>query len=101
MFQRRSFLLVFQQIIDHLDNDLFENQDTRTSLTIHIYLNRPPYDSILELSAIERNVRRLLYHFLPLPIYDLFEIFTIQVHFEACNPYHTERVEIAEYPIVI
>ena len=68
MFQRRSFLLVFQQIIDHLDNDLFENQDTRTSLTIHIYLNRPPYDSILELSAIERNVRRLLYHFLPLPM---------------------------------
>ena len=72
MFQR-SFLLVFQQIIDHLDNDLFENQDTRTSLTIHIYLNRPPYDSILDLGIIERNIRRLLYRFLPLPIYDLFE----------------------------
>ena len=50
---QRSFLLVFQQIIDHLDNDLFENQDTRISLTIHIYLNRPPYDSILDLGIIE------------------------------------------------
>ena len=100
MFQR-SFLLVFQQIIDHLDNDLFENQDTRTSLTIHIYLNRPPYDSILDLGIIERNIRRLLYRFLPLPIYDLFEFFTIQVHFEACQPYHVERVEITEYPVVI
>ena len=100
MFQR-SFLLVFQQIIDHLDNDLFENQDTRTSLTIHIYLNRPPYDSILDLGIIERNIRRLLYRFLPLPIYDLFEFFTIQVHFEACQPYHVERFEITEYPVVI
>ena len=100
MFQR-SFLLVFQQSIDHLDNDLFENQDTRTSLTIHIYLNRPPYDSILDLGIIERNIRRLLYRFLPLPIYDLFEFFTIQVHFEACQPYHVERVEITEYPVVI
>ena len=100
MFQR-SFLLVFQQIIDHLDKDLFENQDTRTSLTIHIYLNRPPYDSILDLGIIERNIRRLLYRFLPLPIYDLFEFFTIQVHFEACQPYHVERVEITEYPVVI
>ena len=100
MFQR-SFLLVFQQIIDHLDNDLFENQDTRTSLTIHIYLNRPPYDSILDLGIIERNIRRLLYHFLPLPIYDLFEIFTIQVHFEVCQPYHEERVEITKYLVVI
>ena len=63
VFQRRSFLLVFQQIIDHLDNDLFENQDTRSSLTILIYLNRPPYDSILDLGIIERNIRRLLYHF--------------------------------------
>ena len=63
VFQRRSFLLVFQQIIDHLDNDLFENQDTRTSLTIHIYLNRPPCDSILDLGIIERNIRRILYHF--------------------------------------
>ena len=100
MFQR-SFLLVFQQIIDHLDNGLFENQDTRTSLTIHVYLNSPPYDSILDLSIIERNVRRLLYNFLPLPIYDLFEIFTIQVHFEVCQPYHVERVEITEYLVVI
>ena len=63
VFQRKSFLLVFQQIIDHLDNDLFENQDTRTSLTILIYFNRPPYDSILDLGIIERNIRRLLYHF--------------------------------------
>ena len=86
--------------MDHLDNDLFENQDTWTSLTIHIYLNRPPYDSILDLGIIERN-RRLLYRFLPLPIYDLFEFFTIQFHFEACQPYHVEIVEITEYPVVI
>ena len=92
MFQRRSFLLVFQQIIDHLDNNIFENQDTQTSLTIHIYLNRPPYDSILDLGIIERN-RRLLYRFLPLPIYDLFEFFTIQVHFEACQPYHVKELK--------
>ena len=98
---QRSFLLVFQQIIDHLDNDIFENQDTRTSLTIHVYLNRPTYDSMIDLSIIERNFRRLLYHFLPLPIYDLFEIFTIQVHFEVCQPYHVERVEITEYLVVI
>ena len=90
---QRSFLLVFQQIIDHLDNDIFENQDTRTSLTIHVYLNRPTYDSIIDLSIIERNVRRLLYHFL--------EIFTIQVHFEVCQPYHEERVEITKYLVVI
>ena len=55
--------------------------------------------SILDLGIIERN-RRLLYRFLPLPIYDLFEFFTIQVHFEACQPYHV-RVEITEYPVVI
>ena len=31
----------------------------------------------------------------------MFEFFTIQVHFEACQPYHVERVEITEYPVVI
>ena len=39
--------------------------------------------------------------FLPLPIYELFEFFTIQVHFEACQPHHVERVEITEYPVAI
>ena len=31
----------------------------------------------------------------------MFEFFTIQVHFEACQPHHVERVEITEYPVVI
>ena len=70
----------------------------RTSLTIHIYLNRPPYDLHLDLGTIERNITRLLYRFLSIPMYDLFQIFTIQVHFNACNLYHVERVEIIEYP---
>ena len=48
--------------------------------------------SILDLGIIERN-RRLLYRFLPLPIYDLFEFFTIQVHFEACQPYHVRELK--------
>ena len=101
MIERRSFLLIFQHIIDQLDNDLFENQDTPISLTIHIYLNRPPYDSNLELGIIERDTRRLLYHFLPLSIYELFEMFTVEIHFEMCNPYRVERVQIVERPIVI
>ena len=101
MIDRRSFLLIFQHIIDQPDNDLFENQDTPTSLTIHIYLNRPPYDSILELGIIERDMRRLLYHFLPLSIYELFEMFTVEIHFEVCNPYRVERVQIVERTIVI
>ena len=94
----RSFLLIFQHIIDQLDNDLFEHQDTPTSLTIHIYLNRPPYDSNLELGIIERDMR-LLYHFLPLSIYELFEMFTVEIHFEVCNPYRVVR--IVERTIVI
>lgn len=47
----------------------------RTSLTIHLYLNRPPYDLQLDLGTVERNIKRLLYHFLPIPLYDLFEFF--------------------------
>ena len=97
----RSFLLIFQHIIDELDNDLFEHHDMPTSLTIHIYLNRPPYDSNLELGIIERDMRRLLYHFLPLSIYELFELFTVEIHFEMSNPYRVERVQIVERPIVI
>ena len=80
LIERRSFLLIFQHIIDQLDNDMFDHQDTPASLTIHIYLNRPPYDSILDLGIVERNVRRLWYHFLPLSIYELFEIFTVEIH---------------------
>ena len=101
MIERRSSLLIFQHIIDQLDNDLFENQDTPTSLTIHIYLNRPPYDSNLELGIIEKDTRRLSYHFLPLPIYELFEMFTVEIHFEMCNPFRVERVQIVQRPIVI
>ena len=101
MIERRSFLLIFQHIIDQLDNDLFEQYGTPTSLTIHIYLNRPPYDSNLDLGIVERDMRRLLYHFLPLSIYELFEMFTVEIHFEVCNPYHVERVRIVERPIVI
>ena len=59
LIERRSFLIIFQHIIDQLDNDMFDHQDTPASLTIHIYLNRPPYDSILDLGIVERNVRRL------------------------------------------
>ena len=101
MIERRSVLLIFQHIIDQLDNDLFEHQDTPTSLTIHIYLNRPLYDSNLELGIIERNMRRLLYHCLPLSIYELFEMYSVEIHFEVCNPYHVERLRIVERPIVI
>ena len=46
-------------------------------------------------------MRRLLYHFLPLSIYELFEMFTVEIHFEVCNPYRVERVRIVERPIVI
>ena len=98
MIERRSFLLIFQHIIDQLDNDLFEQYGTPTSLTIHIYLNRPPYDSNLDLGIVERDMRRLLYHFLPLSIY---ELFTVEIHFEMSNPYRVERVQIVERPIVI
>ena len=101
LIERRSFLLIFQHIIDQLDNDLFEQCSTPTSLTIHIYLNRPPYDSSLDLGIVERDMRRLLYHFLPLSIYELFELFTVEIHFEVCNPYRVERVRIVERPIVI
>ena len=101
MIERRSFLLIFQHIIEQLDNDLFEHYDTPTSLTIHIYLNRPPYDSNLDLGIVERDTRRLLYHFLPLSIYELFELFTVEIHFEMINPYRVERVQIVERPIVI
>ena len=102
MIERRSFLLIFQPIIDQLDNDLFEQYGTPTSLTIHIYLkNRPPYDSSLDLGIVERDMRRLLYHFLPLSIYELFELFTVEIHFEMINPYRVERVQIVERPIVI
>ena len=69
----------------------------RTSLTIHIYLNRLPYDLQLDLGNVERSIKRILYHFLPIPMHDLFKFFSICVHFEACNPYHVERVEIVEY----
>ena len=53
---------------------------------------------ILELGIIERDMRRLLYHFLPLSIY---ELFTVEIHFEMSNPYRVERVQIVERPIVI
>lgn len=47
----------------------------RTSLTIHLYLNRPPYDLQLDLGTVERNIKRLLDHFLPIPLYNLFQFF--------------------------
>ena len=47
----------------------------RTSLTIHLYLNRPPDDLQLDLGTVERNIKRLLYHFLPIPLYNLFQFF--------------------------
>ena len=46
-------------------------------------------------------MRRLIYHFLPLSIYELFELFTVEIHFEMSNPYCVERVQIVERPIVI
>lgn len=98
---RRSFILIFQHIIDHIDNDLFGQYSTSNSLTIDIYLNRPSHYSVLDLSVIGQNMRRLLYRFLPHSIYELFEIFCVEIHFEVCNPYRVERVEIVERPIVI
>ena len=94
-FQARDLRLVLHQILEHIDT--FDIQNMRTSLTIHIYLNRPPYDLQLDLGNVERNMKRILYHFLPIPMHDLFKFFSICVHFEACNPYHVERVEIVEY----
>ena len=47
----------------------------RTSLTIHLYFNRPPYDLQLDLGTVERNIKRLLYHFLPIPLNDLLQFF--------------------------
>ena len=95
-FEARDLRTILQQILDHLDT-LFDIQDMRTSLTIHLYLNKPPYDLQLDLCTVERNIKRLSYHFLPIPLNDLFQFFSIQVHFNVCNPYHVERVEIIEY----
>lgn len=47
-FQARDLRLVLHQILEHIDT--FDIQNMRTSLTIHIYLNRPPYDLQLETS---------------------------------------------------
>ena len=67
--EARDLRTILQQILDHLD--------MRTSLTIHLYLNRPPYDLQLDLGTVERNIKRLLYHFLPIPLNDLFKFFSI------------------------
>ena len=65
--EARDLRTILQQFLDHLD--------MRTSLTIHLYLNRPPYDLQLDLGTVERNIKRLLYHFLPIPLYNLFQFF--------------------------
>ena len=101
MIDRRSLIFIFQHILDHLNNDLFDQYDTPNSLTIHIYLNRPSHYSVLDLTIMEQNMRRLLYCFLPHSIYDLFEIFCVEIHFEVSNPYRVERVQVIERPIVI
>ena len=62
-FEARDLRTILQQILDHLDM-LFDIQDMRTSVTIHLYLNRPPYDLQLDLDTVERNIKRLLYHFI-------------------------------------
>ena len=65
--EARDLRTILQQTLDHLD--------MRTSLTIHLYLNRTPYDLQLDLGTVERNIKRLLYHFLPIPLYNLFQFF--------------------------
>ena len=69
----------------------------RTSLTIHLYLNRPPYDLQLDLGTVERNTKDFYIIFFQSLCMIYFNFFSIQVHFNACNPYHVERVEIIEY----
>ena len=68
-----------------------------TSLTIHLYLNRPPYDLQLDLGTVERNTKDFYIIFFQSLCMIYFNFFSIQVHFNACNPYHVERVEIIEY----
>lgn len=72
-FQARDLRLILQQILDHIDT-LFDIQNIRTPLTIYIYLNRPPYNLQLDLGIREKH-QKILYHFLPVILYDLFRFF--------------------------